>query len=355
MAGKTRLAHIPLADIRPNEIALRGVDQDDLAFQQLADSIKSEGVLSAISTREKKDAETGATYYELIDGLQRYTAAKLAGMTDIPAQILDRDDEEVMIAQIVGNAKRVETKPVDFANQIRKLNAARPLMTLSEMADMLHSSAGWLEQILRLRGLHASVKPLVNDGHISLANAFALAKLPPDEQVPYLEDAQTKPAAEFVGPVLERAKAIKIAMRAGKDASEAEFNPIPRLRKLNEIEEALKNSDIAVSVVQSYAANVPDSGIKDARSANVGFMLGIQWATKLDADSVEKAKSEFEAKKRATEEEKTRRTAERATKKEQEAAERAAKAKAEAKAAQEAASKLPPRATPEPEVAAAAS
>lgn len=333
--GQSRLEHVKISDIRPNEVALRGVQQDELSFQQLADSVKREGILSPISLREKQDKETGQKFYELIDGLQRFTAAKLAGFEDVPAQILDKDDEEVMIAQIVGNAKRVETKPVDFANQIQKLLVARPTMTMGEMADMLHSSADWLNQILKLRTLDASAKELVNDGHISLANAFVLAKLPAEEQGQYLEDAQTKPAAEFTGPVLERVKAIRTARRAGKDAGEAEYTPNPRVRKLKEFEEILKDGNLPKSVVSAYAANVPNSGIADVSSASVGFQLGIQWALHLDPDSVEKGKAEFEARKRAAAEEKTRKDAERAQKKEKEAAERAEKAKKEAAEAQE--------------------
>lgn len=344
MAGK--LAYIPIGDIRPNEIALRGVDQNDLAFQQLSDSIRTEGIISPISVREAKDKETGDKYFELIDGLQRYTAAKLVEMKEVPAHILDKDDYEVMIAQIVGNAKRVETKPVDFANQIQKLMIAKPTMTMIEMADLLHSSSGWLDQILKLKQLHPNIKPLVNDGHIALANAFALAKLPPDEQLNFINDAQTKPAAEFTGPVLDRVKVIKAAMRAGKEPGEAEFKASPRLRKQSEVEEALKNTNVAVSVVAAYSQNVPDSGITDIRSANVGFMLGLQWAARMDADSIEKSKSDFEARKKATDEEKIRRNAERADKKQKEADDRAVKARKEADEAKEKAAKLPPKEEP---------
>jgi len=254
MTGKSRLDNIKISDIRPGEVALRGVNQDDLSFRQLADSIKKEGVLNPINVREKTDAQTGQPYYELIDGLQRYTSAKLAGFDTIPAQILDKNDEEVMIAQIVGNAKRVETKPVDFANQIQKIMIARPTLTMAEMGVMLSASPAWLEQVLRLRGLHEQIKPLVNDGHISLANAFVLAKLqPPEEQLSFVEDAQTKTAQDFTGPVLDRVKAVKTANRQGKDSAEAEYVPSPKIRKLQDVTEALGNSITAKSVVTAYS------------------------------------------------------------------------------------------------------
>ena len=80
MAGKTsdKLVIVQLNQIRNNEIALRAVDTESLAFQEMVASIRQLGIINPISVRYFK-SET-EEYYELVDGLQRKTAAESAGL-----------------------------------------------------------------------------------------------------------------------------------------------------------------------------------------------------------------------------------------------------------------------------------
>ena len=81
---------IPLSSIRENDVALRGVDQESEEYLGLRDSIKNVGITNSISVRQKTDEVDGVKveYYEICDGLQRYTACTELGLTDIPAIIV---------------------------------------------------------------------------------------------------------------------------------------------------------------------------------------------------------------------------------------------------------------------------
>jgi ParB/RepB/Spo0J family partition protein len=315
--SKIDLRAIKVANIRPGNIALRAYNPEDKQFQELKDSIKAEGILNAISVRAQTDAETKEEFYELIDGRQRFSAAKELGMEEVPAQILDKDDQEVMIAQIIGNAQRVETKPMEYQQQLVKVLLANPTMTEADLATTLHKSPQWIGSILKLEDLHESIKPLVNEGKIVLANAFALAKIKPaEEQLRYLNEAQTQASSEFTGPVLQRAKELRDARRAGKGSSEAKFTPIPHMRKLNDVKAEIEAPSVATEMVSRYREEYK---ISDVESAKQGFILGVKWAAQVDPVTVAQKEAEFNANKAAAEEAAKKRKQEREAKKAQEA------------------------------------
>ena len=302
----TELKMIALTAIRENAVALRNVSRDTESYQGLVDSIRSRGVLNAINVRAKTDPATGVSYYELVDGLHRFSASKDAGLTEIPAQVLDLEDAEVLEAQIIANVQRVETKPVEYSQQLRRILAANPMMTESELANKLSKSPAWIQQRLGLNKItNEQVKTLIDEGKVVLSNAYALAKLDEEDQVEFLTRAQIDPPDVFVGAVNARAKEVREAKRQGKDPKAAEFAPVAHLQKMVDIKAGLDDPAIAQEILTATGAS----------NSLEGFMAALQWVLHLDPISVSAQKAKWETQRAAREEAKAARAAEREAKK----------------------------------------
>jgi ParB/RepB/Spo0J family partition protein len=306
---KGTLKTIPLKDIRENPDALRDVNKTTEEYLGLVDSVKTRGVMIPILVRELK-GENGQVVYGLIDGLQRYSAAMDAGHTEIHAHVQDMENAEVLEAQLIANVHKIETKAVEYSKQLVKILSANPVMRMADLAAKLNKSGTWLSERLGLLKLTPEIQALVNDQKINLSNAFALAKLPPEEQVNFLDRAQTQSPQEFVPTATQRVKEIKEAKRQGKAAAPAEFVPVPHARRMSELKDELTNPTVGPALCTKQ-------GVKDAKS---GFALGVAWALHMDNDSIAMAKEKDTARKTELAEAKKRRDLERAQKKQKDAA-----------------------------------
>jgi len=311
----SELKNLKLSEITESPVALRAVDQETETFKELVDSIRAKGVLNAISVRPLTEGG-----YCLVDGLHRYTAAKAAGLEEIPAQLLAISEVEALEAQLVANIQKVETKPVEYAKHLKRILATNPLMTLSELAGKVSKSTAWISDRFGLLKLSESVQNLVDNGEVGLSNAYALSRLPNSEQMNFLDRAMTLPPAEFIPLIEARIKEIRAAKRSGDDTAEEQFVAVPHLRKLSELKAELETGASAEAVIQAAGAKKPAACFKAC----------LDWVLQLDAATVNEKKAKFDARKQAATEEKNRRAADRAEK-----AAKAAQAKA-AKLAEEA-------------------
>jgi ParB/RepB/Spo0J family partition protein len=275
---------IPMAAIKPSDVALRTVDKESEAYLGLVDSIRERGVQNSIAVAARKD-EQGQEYYVLVDGLHRYTAAMDVGLEVIPATILQAtDDAAVLESQIVGNLHRVETKGTEYSKGLRRLFLNNPLLTMSELAAKLSKSPSWLADRLSLVKLIPEAALKVDEDTVSLVNAYALAKLPADEQANFLDRAMTMEAGEFNGIVNERVRAINKANREGNNAEAETFVAVPRQRKLTEIKEAGVSPDFAINFVSIEGISDPVSAVKAT----------LNWVLHLDKATVASDKAKFE-------------------------------------------------------------
>lgn len=315
----SKVQNITLKDVRVNPEGLREVDENNPEFAELVQSVAKQGVLLPILVREFKDEESGKTVYGLIDGLQRYTAASQAGLSEIPAHIKDMEEAQILETQIIANAVKVETRPHEFAQQVNKILSMNPMLTLTELAGRLGKSTEWLSKISGLVKLDSEVAKLVDDGQIKLANAVALCRLPKEEQSQNIEAAMSQNTQEFVPMVAARVKEIREARRKGQDAGKKEFAPVAHMRKLGEIKGEIENPTIGAKLIAH-------TGIKKAEDA---FSLALKWVMNLDPISIEVAKQKYEERQNEIAKKRAEAKAERAKK----AAEAAAKAQAEAEEA----------------------
>lgn len=321
------LKTIPISAIRENPVALRTVNRESEEFQGLVDSIRQKGFLGAITVRPQVDTESGEEFYELVDGLHRFSAAQDAGLEEINADITNLDDDQVLEAQIMANIHKVETRPMDYTNQLKRILTRNPLMTEAELAAKLGKSQAWIAGRLSLNKIeNEKIKELVNEGKICLSNAYALAKLPTTEHADWVDRAMTLPPDEFVPAASGRLKEIREARRAGKDAGEVEFQPVPHVRKIKALKEELDSGSVGPTLVSQAGVS----------SATDGFALGVAWALHMDPVSVGEQRAKDDERRRLKDEKKQAKAAERARKKAEKAKaqlEEASKAAADAEAA----------------------
>jgi len=309
---------LKITEIKESPVALRAVNQESDAFLEMVESVKSKGILNPPSVRPLSEGG-----YCLVDGLHRYCAAKAAGLAEIPVLILDITETEALEAQVVANIQKVETRPVEYARQLKRILATNPTMTLSELAQKVSKSSAWISDRFGLLRLGPEIQDLVDNGELGLSNAYALSKLPDAEHANFIDRAMQLPPAEFLPMIEARQKEIRQAQREGKDTAEEAFTPVPHIRKMGEIKDEYANAQIGPKVIK--AAN-----IKDPVAA---FAYAVKWVLKMDDSSIEEAKAKYEARKKSLDEAKARRETERAEKKATVATEKAAKLQEEAKAA----------------------
>lgn len=302
----SELLNIEIDAIRENPVALRNVNRENENYLGLIDSIRAVGVMNAVNVRRKTDPDTGDIFFELVDGLHRFSAARDAGLETIPAQVLNVNDAEALEAQIIGNIHRIETKPVEYSQQLRRILAANPMMTEAELAVKLGKSPSWISSRLGLNKIeNEKIKALIDEGNIPLSNAYSLAKLPEDEQIDFLESAQTETPDVFVGKVNQRVKEMREAARQGRDPKAKEFTATAYMQKLSAVKEALDDPSIANALIE-------EAGVATVTEA---FQLALQWCLHLDPVSVAAAKAKWDADQQAKEEARQRRAQERAQKK----------------------------------------
>jgi ParB/RepB/Spo0J family partition protein len=192
-------------------------------LEDLAASIRDKGVLSPILVRPKPH-EPG--FHELVFGECRWRAAKLAGLTEIPAMVRELDDRQVLEIQIIENDKRQDVHPVEQAEAYRRLIDEHGY-TAEDLAAKTGRSLVYVRQRLALGDLGKIGRVALDQGKITLAVALLVARLPPAQQTKAIEELI--PEEEDPGvhvrdvATLRQAREI-IAHRVAKRLADAPFD-----------------------------------------------------------------------------------------------------------------------------------
>lgn len=157
---------------------------DEEALQELADSIREHGVIQPLTVRKLSSG-----YYQIIAGERRWRAARLAGLQEVPAVVIEADDRKVMELSLIENLQREDLDPIEEAEGYRTLIDAYH-MTQEEAAERVGKSRSAVANSLRLLGLKGEARQLLESGALSAGHARAL--LPLDEA------RQKKAAAQVV-------------------------------------------------------------------------------------------------------------------------------------------------------------
>lgn len=147
---------------------------DETALQELADSIRQNGVLQPILVRK-----IGGKY-QIVAGERRYQASKLAGLKEIPAVVRDIDDKEVFQLALIENLQRSDLSPMEEAKGYRQLIDSQGL-TQEGLAKILSKSRSAIANTLRLLDLPTVVQEMIEQGLLTAGHARAILAVPTEE------------------------------------------------------------------------------------------------------------------------------------------------------------------------------
>lgn len=177
-----RLTTVAVKDIRPGRYQAR-VQIDDEALQELADSIKAQGVIQPVIVREH-----GLSRYELIAGERRWRAAQIAGLTEIPAVIKTISDETALAMGLIENLQRENLNPIEEAQGLKRL-ADEFGLTHETIAQAVGKSRSAISNSLRLLSLPEPVQEMLYQCRLEMGHARALLTLPVVEQLELAQKA----------------------------------------------------------------------------------------------------------------------------------------------------------------------
>lgn len=169
------LAEVPLDQIFRGQFQPRR-HFDEAALDDLAASIKSQGLMQPIVLRPKI---TGG--YEIVAGERRWRAAQRAGLHAVPSIVRDIEDEQAMAMALIENIQREDLNPLEEALAMQRLRDEFEL-TQQELADTLGKNRATVGNMLRLLNLAPTARTLLERGEIEMGHARALLSLDAAQQ-----------------------------------------------------------------------------------------------------------------------------------------------------------------------------
>lgn len=177
-----RLTSVPVRDIKPGRYQPRS-QMDDEGLQELADSIKAQGVIQPVIVREH-----GLSQYELIAGERRWRASQLAGLAEIPVVIKSIGDEAALAMGLIENIQRENLNPIEEAQGLKRLVDEFGL-THETVAKAVGRSRSAVSNSLRLLALPEPVQEMLFLRQLEMGHARALLSLPVMEQLSLAQKA----------------------------------------------------------------------------------------------------------------------------------------------------------------------
>jgi ParB family chromosome partitioning protein len=176
---------------------------DELSLQDLANSIKANGVVQPLLVRQRGRG------YELIAGERRWRAAQLAGLTHVPVVVRDVPDEKVLELALIENIQREDLNPIEEAQAYRRLIDSIGL-TQETLAERVGRDRSYITNFLRLLRLPQDIQRLIEEGKLSTGHARTLLGA---------SDADNQ--RRIARKIIERGLSVRETERLVRDLSEA--------------------------------------------------------------------------------------------------------------------------------------
>jgi ParB family transcriptional regulator, chromosome partitioning protein len=211
---------IPLTHIQESKTNPRR-QFDEAKLAELADNIRLHGVLQPVLVRPLPGAKEG--HYELVAGARRYRASKLAERETIPATIRELTDTECLELQLIENLQRADVHELDEARAYAALMQLQPdTYTVETLAEKIGRSEKYVYSRLRLMHLVEDVQQAFYTGKLTVAHAFEIARLAPEDQRRTL--AECFPHHRTTTAVLKDKKAEAVTVRQLREWIEREVH-----------------------------------------------------------------------------------------------------------------------------------
>jgi ParB family chromosome partitioning protein len=200
----TEYRDLPLAVLTESKTNPRRIFEDN-ALKELAESIRTQGVLSPLLVRPLN--ELG---FEIVAGARRYRAAQMAEVPTVPVRIVNLTDAETLEAQLVENLMRRDVHPMEEASGFRALlDLDEPKYSIEQISARTGKSPAYVAARLKLTELAPAVVEAFYREEIGVGHALLLAKLQPDQQ----EQALAACFREDWGTGKQKAKGILLPVR----------------------------------------------------------------------------------------------------------------------------------------------
>ncbi|MBQ0011889.1 MAG: ParB/RepB/Spo0J family partition protein [Clostridiales bacterium] len=217
---KDSVVELKINDISPNSDQPRKQFKEE-ALQELADSIKENGVIQPIIVSKR------GTGYRIVAGERRWRASRLAGLKVIPAIVRDLTDQQTMEQALIENIQRQDLNPLEEAFAMDNLMKEHGL-TQEALAKKLGKSRPAIANTLRLINIDESLQDFVRNGDLSAGHARALLAITDkDEQkkaadVVMIKELSVRETEEYVKKILSEEKAPR--KTAAKTSSAVEIS-----------------------------------------------------------------------------------------------------------------------------------
>lgn len=216
---------LKISELEPNREQPRK-EFDEKAMAELADSIAQHGLLQPLLVRPVFGGG-----YQIVAGERRWRAARMAGLTELPAVIREMSDSEVMELALIENLQREDLAAIEEANGYHTLMEKYD-MTQEEVAKTVGKSRPAVANALRLLSLPQKILEMVSQGVLSAGHARALLAFPDEES---MMDAAEKAVSQGLSVrELER-----MAKKASQEQKEQAPKPVRRSTYFDEVELSL--------------------------------------------------------------------------------------------------------------------
>ncbi len=204
---------LPISQVEP------GIKQprkrfDEESLSDLAESIRTHGLIQPLTVRRLSSG-----YYQIIAGERRWRASKQAGLTEVPAVVIEADDRKVMELGLIENLQREDLNPIEEAGGYKVLVEEYGL-TQEEVAQQVGKSRSTVANAMRLLALPDAVRMLLEEGRLSAGHARAILSVPGGE-------LQKRLAQKVVEEDLSVRQTEAMAKRISQAAEEAEEETAP--------------------------------------------------------------------------------------------------------------------------------
>lgn len=224
-AEDSAFKQLPLHRVEPNPDQPRQ-DFNEEELQSLAESIRVHGVIQPLTVRE-----TGDGYYQIIAGERRWRASRLAGLTEIPALVIEADDKTAKELALIENLQRQDLNSVEEALGYQSLMDDFGL-TQEEAAERVGKSRSAVANALRLLTLDEKVLEMIRVGSITAGHARAILMLKSEKK-------QAEAAQKIANLGLSVRQAELLCKNMSQEQQEKKEEPVLKVDYVKECEKSL--------------------------------------------------------------------------------------------------------------------
>ncbi len=218
---------LAISALRPGRYQPRtGMDPERL--QELADSIRAQGLIQPIVARAVAATKTAKAGYEIIAGERRWRAAQIAGLTEVPVVLREADDRSVIAMALIENIQREDLNPLEEAQALSRLIDEFGL-THQQAAEAVGRSRAAVSNLLRLLELPIGIRNLLASHQLEMGHARALLTLSADVALALASEAA---AQGWSVREIERRAQLAQSSRAKPETSKPAAPPDPNIAAL---------------------------------------------------------------------------------------------------------------------------